>query len=226
MQDKILFCYQNDEKFHCYEPEKTVFRFRPISTKSVTVNTSLNQEGMITKNYEFDETTNALADPKLNYLLESHKIYNNFLKNQLLDVGYTDALKVKIPNFESEGEENSCEPRKIPTLKKQKSLRNLELACKRKHNHEELIWRIENMNLIIQKKKEILRQCHVRSSLTLFEFSLIQSYFSVHQHNQVCLITTITSVVTLNKKLNLDENIKCRNLTNLCVIPVHRKIDY
>ena len=118
-----------------------------------------NEDGKCLKDYKFDKATNALADPKLNYLQESFEVYQNFLKNQLLDVGYTDALKVKAAE---QNPDNCGQPKIIPALRKQKSLNNLKIACKRKTEHENLILRVEKMKSVIQRKKEDLKECQVK----------------------------------------------------------------
>jgi hypothetical protein len=184
--ERLDSCYPDEEKLHCFQPDEREYRFKPVVRKTVTVGKCKNERGKCLKNYEFDETTDELADPKLNIMMASCKTYQEFLQRNLNDVGFTDALKSKVAqkNGDVEGIEN---PRKIPSEKQKKILNEMKFAEARKKEYEDLVSRVERLCTHIQKKMEKLEKLQVINvSSKLKENSSIKFLY----------FTTVTSIRT------------------------------
>jgi hypothetical protein len=164
VQEKITSCYPSESKPHCSEPEESTFRFRPNTTKPVNVSQVVNKEGKSVKQYDFDDVTNSLADPKLSQLLTSSETYQKFLDKKIRDVRYSDSLRLEAP---TQIEERTCEPKMIPSVRKQLKLKKLRIAANTRKNHDKLKTRIENLRSAIQKKKETEKDQNVRRFISL-----------------------------------------------------------
>lgn len=140
------------------------------------MNSCKNADGKSVKDYQFDEATNNLADPKLTNLMETHIIYENFLKRNLNDVGFTDGLNAKHENDEESAALNDeivPNPRKLPSEKQKKMLKEMKFAEARKKEHDELVARIDKLVAHIQQKMEKLKlqvKKHKRKLYVLINF--------------------------------------------------------